>query len=227
MHMSSACRRGTPPEYYWRCVSHLLANFFFWVSWVTIPEVLTPCTFLFISKVTSVQAGHVTAAWKPKAESPLVCYPHRKTMVNNELPSFKRTNQERPYKQLLHYWSRHHRVVLEQFRFTSLFNQHLGVLVSAPEPHLHPKLPWVPPPTPSPGLIYSETCIHGTHIRGRGWLKARERALLGLLDDFKRQLKLSKVKHTSQDLRLIFHSFCHATSVNFYATNDAKPWRIS
>ena len=130
MRMSSACRRGTPPEYYWRCISHLLANFFFWVSRVTTPEVLTPCSFLFISKVTSVQAGHVTAAWKPKAESPLVCYPNRKTMVNNELPSFKRTNQERPYKQLLHYWSRHLRVVLEQFRFTSLFNQHLGVLVS-------------------------------------------------------------------------------------------------
>ena len=25
------------------------------------------------------------------------------TMVNNELPLFKRTNQERPYEQLLHY----------------------------------------------------------------------------------------------------------------------------
>ena len=227
MHMSLACRRGTPPEYYWRCVSHLLANFFFWVSRVTTPEVLTPCSFLFISKVTSVQAGHVTAAWKPEAESPLVCYPNRKTMVNNELPSFKRTNQERPYKQLLHYWSRHLRVVLEQFRFTSLFNQHLGVLVSAPEPHLHPKLPWVLPRTPPQDWYTVKPVFHGTHIRGRGWLKARERALLGLLDDFKRQLKLSKVKHTSQDLRLIFHSFCHATSVNFYATNDAKPWRIS
>ena len=83
-----------------------------------------------------------------EAESPLVCYPNRKTMVNNELPLFKRTNQERPYKQLLHYWSMHLRVFLEQFRFTSLFNQHLGVLVSAPEPHLHPKLPWVLPRTP-------------------------------------------------------------------------------
>ena len=27
----------------------------------------------------------------------------RKTMVNNELPLFKRTNQERCYEQLLHY----------------------------------------------------------------------------------------------------------------------------
>ena len=27
----------------------------------------------------------------------------RKTMVNNELPLFKRTNQERRYEQLLHY----------------------------------------------------------------------------------------------------------------------------
>ena len=81
---------------------------------------------------------------------------------------------------------------------------------------------------PPPQASYTvKPVFHGTHIRGRGWLKARERALLGLLDDFKRQLKLSKVKHTSQDLRLIFHSFCHATSVNFYATNDAKPWRIS
>ena len=81
---------------------------------------------------------------------------------------------------------------------------------------------------PPPQAWYTvKPVFHGTHIRGRGWLKARERALLGLLDDFKRQLKLSKVKHTSQDLCLIFHSFCHATSVNFYATNDAKPWRMS
>ena len=139
----------------------------------------------------------------------------------------KAPNQERPYKQLLHYWSRHLRVVLEQFRFTSLFNQHLGVLVSAPEPHLHPKLPWVLPPTPPQAWYTVKPVFHGTHIRGRGWLKARERALLGLLDDFKRQLKLSKVKPTSQDLCLIFHNFCHATSENFYATNDAKPWRMS
>ena len=147
-------------------------------------------------------------------------------MVNNESPLFKRTNRERPYKQLLHYWSRHLRVVLEQFRFTSLFNQHLGVLVSAPEPHLHPKLPWVLPRTPPRAWYTVKPVFHGTHIRGRGWLKARERALLGLLDDFKRQLKLSKVKPTSQDLCLIFHNFCHATSENFYATNDAKPWRM-
>ena len=66
-----------------------------------------------------------------------------------------------------------------------------------------------------------------THIRGWGWLKARERALLELIDDFKRKLKLRKVKHTSQDLCLIFHDFCHAISVNFYTTNDAKHRRIS
>ena len=53
-----------------------------------------------------------------------------KTMVNNELPLSKRTNQERPYEQLLHYQSRHLQAGLEQFYFTSLFNQHLGVLVS-------------------------------------------------------------------------------------------------
>ena len=53
-----------------------------------------------------------------------------------------------------------------------------------------------------PGLIHSKTCISQTHIRGRGWLKARENALPVLLDDhdFKHKLKLSKVKHTSQDL---------------------------
>ena len=38
-----------------------------------------------------------------------------KTMVNNELPSSKRTNQERPYEQLLHYQSRHLQAVLEQY----------------------------------------------------------------------------------------------------------------
>ena len=81
---------------------------------------------------------------------------------------------------------------------------------------------------PPPQAWYTvKPVFHGTHIRGRGWLKARERALLGLLDDFKRQLKLSKVKPTSQDLCLIFHNFCHARSENFYATNEAKPWRMS
>ena len=46
--------------------------------------------------------------------------------------------------------------------------------------------------------------FHGSHIRGRGWFKARERALLELLDDFKPNPKLSKVKHTSQELCLDF-----------------------
>ena len=55
---------------------------------------------------------HFESYWQPAArlswtlkreikESQLVCYPNRKTMVNNELPLFKRTNQERPYEQLL------------------------------------------------------------------------------------------------------------------------------
>ena len=38
-----------------------------------------------------------------EAESQLDCYPNRKTVVKNELPLFKRTNQERPYEQPLHY----------------------------------------------------------------------------------------------------------------------------
>ena len=122
-------------------------------------------------------------------------------------------NQKWPYEQLLHYWSRNLQVVLEQFRFTSpLFNQHLGVLVSAPEPHLHPKLPSVPPTHPSPQAWYRmKPVFHGTHIRGRGWLKSQESALLELPDDFKPKFKLSKVKHTSQDLCLDFSRFlpCH------------------
>ena len=71
--------------------------------------------------------------------------------------------------------------------------------------------------TPSPPQTWYtvKPVFHGSHIRGRGWLKARERALLELLDDFKPKLKLSKVKHTSQDLCYDFHDFCHATSVNF------------
>ena len=114
----------------------------FFPSLVPVPEVLTKCSFLFVTKVTSVQVGHVAAAQKLKTNKLLVCYPNWKTMVNNELPLSKRMNQERPYEQLLHYWSRHLQVVLEQFRLTStLFNQHLGVLVSAPKPHLHPKIP--------------------------------------------------------------------------------------
>ena len=32
---------------------------------------------------------------------------HWETIVNNELPLFKRTNQERPYEQLLHYRNMH------------------------------------------------------------------------------------------------------------------------
>ena len=40
----------------------------FFATWlVTIPEVLTPCSFLFVSKVISVQVGHVAAARKLKA----------------------------------------------------------------------------------------------------------------------------------------------------------------
>ena len=111
---------------------------FFSLSLVTLPEVLTKCSFLFISKVTSIQVGHVAAARKLKAN--WFATQNRKTMVNNELPLSKRTNQERPYEQLLHFRSWHLHVGLEQF-CTSLFNQHLDVLVSAPEPHLHPKLP--------------------------------------------------------------------------------------
>ena len=65
-------------------------------------------------------------------------------------------------------------------------------------------------PTKTP-LPLPRLGIQWTHIRGRGWLKARERALLELLDDFKPELKLSKVKHTSQDLCLDFSRFlpCH------------------
>ena len=53
--------------------------------------------------------------------------------------------------------------------------------------------------------------FHGTHISGRGWLKAQKRALLELPDDFKPKFKLSKVKHTSQDLCLDFSRLlpCH------------------
>ena len=70
--------------------------------------------------------------------------------------------------------------------------------------------------SPPPQAWYTvKPVFHGPHIRGRGWLKARKRALLVLLDDFKHKLKLRKVKHTSQDLCLDFHDFCHATSVNF------------
>ena len=87
--------QGYTPGILLEMLSHLLANFFFGVSRVTIPEVLTPCSSLFISKVTSVQAGHVAAAWKLKAH--WFATQTGKTMVNNELPLFKRTNQERPY----------------------------------------------------------------------------------------------------------------------------------
>ena len=49
----------------------------------------------------------VTAAWKLKANwFATQTGKQWKTMVNNEnneLPLFKRTNQERPYEQLLHY----------------------------------------------------------------------------------------------------------------------------
>ena len=112
---------------------------FFSLSLVTLSEVSTKCSSLFISKETSVQVGHVAADQKLKAN--WFATPNWETMVNNELPLSKRTNQERPYVQLLHYPSRHPQVGLEQFRLTSLFNQHLDVLVSVPEPHLHPKLP--------------------------------------------------------------------------------------
>ena len=90
-------------------------------------------------EVTSVKASHVAAAQKLKAN--WFATPNWKTMVNNDLPMSKRKNQERPYEQLLHYQSRHLQVGLEQF-CTSLFNQHLGVLVSVgvPQPHLHPKI---------------------------------------------------------------------------------------
>ena len=44
--------------------------------------------------------GHVAAAWKLKAN--WFATQNQKTMVNNELPLFKRTNQERPYEQLIH-----------------------------------------------------------------------------------------------------------------------------
>ena len=42
-------------------------------------------------------------------------------------------------------------------------------------------------------------------------IKIQERALLELPDDFKPKFKLSKVKHTSQDLCLDFSRFlpCH------------------
>ena len=77
-------------------------------------------------------------------------------------------------------------------------------------------------PTKTP-LPLPRLGIQWTHIRGRGWLKARERALLELLDDFKPELKLSKVKHTSQDLCLDFSRLlpCHMGEF-FYATNEVK-----
>ena len=56
---------------------------FFSLSTVPVAEVLTKCSFLFISKVTSVEAGHVAAAWKLKAH--WFATQKRKTMVNNEL----------------------------------------------------------------------------------------------------------------------------------------------
>ena len=65
---------------------------------------------------------------------------------------------------------------------------------------------------PSPQAWYRmKPVFHGTHIRGRGWLKSQERALLELPDDFKPKFKLSKVKHTSQDLWLDFSWYlpCH------------------
>ena len=144
---------GDAPVTYWPIFLPVTSN------WV--PEVLTERGFLFVTKVTSIQVGHVAAAQKLKAN--WYATPNQKTMVNNELTLSKRTNQERPYKQLLHYRSRHLQVGPEQF-CTSLFNQHLGVLVSFPEPYLHPKLPKVfslqpKHPFPSPDLVYSETCI--------------------------------------------------------------------
>ena len=65
---------------------------------------------------------------------------------------------------------------------------------------------------PPPQAWYTvKPVFQGPHIRGRGWLKAQKRALLELFDDFKHKLKLSKVKHTSQDLCLDFWRFlpCH------------------
>ena len=48
--------------------------------------------------------GHVAAAWKLKANWIATQTGKQwKTMVNNELPLLKRTNQERPYKQFLHH----------------------------------------------------------------------------------------------------------------------------
>ena len=74
---------------------------FFSLSTVPVAEVLTKCSFLFIAKETSIQVGHVAAAQKLKAN--WFATQKQKTMVNYELPMSKRTNQERPYEQLLHY----------------------------------------------------------------------------------------------------------------------------
>ena len=54
-------------------------------------------------------------------------------------------------------------------------------------------------------------------------IKAQERALLELLDDFKPKFKLRKVKHTSQDMCLDFSRLlpCQIREF-FYATNEVK-----
>ena len=85
----------------------------------------------------------------------------------------------------------------------------LGVCPWATSP---PKTSLGSPTHPSPQAWYRmKPVFHGTHIGGRGWLKSQERALLELPDDFKPKFKLSKVKHTSQDLCLDFSRFlpCH------------------
>ena len=87
-----------------------------------------------------------------------------------------------------------------------------------------PKTSLGSPTHPSPQAWYRmKPVFHGTHIRGRGWLKSQERALLELPDDFKPKFKLSKVKHTSQDLCLDFSRLlpCHMGEF-FYATNEVK-----
>ena len=119
---------GDAPVTNWRLLFHVISNN---------PRSLNSMQFPFRFLSDKCPGGSCSSC--SEAESQLVCYTNWKTMVKNDLPLSERKNQERPYEQLPHYWSRHLQVGLEQF-CTSLFNQHLGVLVSVPQPHLHPKI---------------------------------------------------------------------------------------
>ena len=118
--------------------------------------------------------------------------------------------------------------VLNNFASRHHFSTNILVSWCLPLSHIFTqnflKFPHLPPPQ---AWCRVTPVFQGPQIRGRGWLKAREKAPLELPDDFKHKLKLRKVTHTSQDMCLDFYDFCHATSVNCYVKNDAKRWRIS